>query len=156
MQKMVRLLCFLFVMSSFASLWSQEKVDLEAMGRIRYEGFRDSKVMEFATGLMDSIGERLTGSPNMKRANEWTRDQLTAMGLSNAHLESWGPFGRGWANQSVNVRMTSPDVAPPIAYAESWTSGTRGVIKGKCMRVAIEDKTDFDKYKGKLAGLILI
>jgi len=156
MKKMVRLFCVLFVMSAFTSLWSQEKVDLEAMGRIRYEGFRDSKVMDFATGLMDSIGERLTGSPNMKRANEWTRDQLTAMGLSNAHLESWGPFGRGWANQYVNARMTSPDIVPLIVYAKAWTPGTNGVVQGKCIRATIEDKKDFDKYKGKLAGMIVI
>jgi carboxypeptidase Q len=44
----------------------------------------------------------------MKRANEWTRDQLAEIGLVNAHLEAWGPFGRGWANQYVNARMTSP------------------------------------------------
>ncbi len=156
MKNFVRLLCLLFVMSSVIPAWSQEKVDLETIGRIRYEGFRDSHVMEFATGLMDSIGERLTGSPNMKRANEWTRDQLAAMGLSNAHLEAWGPFGRGWANQYVNVRMTSPDVAPMLVYAKAWTPGTNGVVQGKCVRVIIDDKKDFDKYRGKLAGMIVI
>jgi len=156
MKTFVRLLCLLFAMFSVPALWSQEKVDLEAMSRIRYEGFRDSKVMEFATGLMDSIGERLTGSPNMKRANEWTRDQLTAMGLSNAHLESWGPFGRGWANQYINARMTSPDIVPLIVYAKAWTPGTNGVVQGKCVRATIDDKKDFDKYKGKLAGMIVI
>jgi carboxypeptidase Q len=156
MKNVVRLTCLLVVVSAVAPLWSQEKVDLETMGRIRYEGFRNSKVMEFATGLMDSIGERLTGSPNMKRANEWTRDQLTAMGLSNAHLEPWGPFGRGWANQYVNVRMTSPDIVPLIVYAKAWTPGTSGVVQGKCIRATIADKKDFDKYKGKLAGLIVI
>jgi carboxypeptidase Q len=156
MKNFVRLLCLLFVMSSVIPAWSQEKVDLETIGRIRYEGFRDSHVMEFATGLMDSIGERLTGSPNMKRANEWTRDQLTAMGLSNAHLEPWGPFGRGWANQYVNVRMTSPDVVPMLVYAKAWTPGTNGVVQGKCVRVIIDDKKDFDKYRGKLAGMIVI
>jgi len=156
MKNFVRLACLLLLMSSVAPLRSQEKVDLETMGRIRYEGFRDSKVMEFATGLMDSIGERLTGSPNMKRANEWTRDQLAAMGLSNAHLEAWGPFGRGWANQYANVRMTSPDIAPFIVYAKAWTPGTNGVVQGKCIRVTIDDKKDFDKYKGKLAGMIAI
>ena len=135
---------------------AQEKVDLETITRIRYEGFRDSKIMELASGLMDSIGERLTGSPNMKRANQWTRDQLAAMGLANAHLESWGPFGRGWANQYVSARMTSPDVAPLIAYARAWTPGTNGMVQGKCMRVNIEDQKDFDKYRGKLAGMILI
>jgi carboxypeptidase Q len=156
MKKFVPLVCLLFVVSPVANLWSQEKVDLETMGRIRYEGFHDSKVMDYATGLMDTIGERLTGSPNMKRANEWTRDQLTAMGLSNAHLESWGPFGRGWANQYVNVRMTSPDVVTLLAYPKAWTPGTNGVVQGKCVRATIDDKKDFDKYKGKLAGMIVI
>ena len=154
MKSLVRLA--LSVALLISPVWSQEKLDLETISRIRYEGFRDSKVMEFASGLMDSIGERLTGSPNMKRANEWTRDQLTAMGLTNAHLEAWGPFGRGWANQYVNVRMTSPDVAPLLAYAKAWTPGTNGVVQAKCTRVDIGDKKDFDKYKGKLAGMILI
>ncbi len=157
MKKFVRLAFLLMVVvSAVAASWSQEKVDLETVGRIRYEGFRDSKVMEFASGLMDSIGERLTGSPNMKRANEWTRDQFSAMGLSNAHLEPWGPFGRGWANQYVNVRMTSPDVVTLLAYPKAWTPGTNGVLQGKCIRATIDDKKDFDKYKGKLAGMIVI
>ncbi len=136
--------------------YAQEKVDLEIISKIRYEGFHNSKIMEIASGLMDGIGPRLTGSPNVKRANEWTRDQLTAFGLSNAHLESWGPFGRGWSNEYVNVRMTSPDTAPLIAYAKAWTPGTNGAVKAKCIRVKIEDKKDFDKYRGKLAGLIAI
>jgi len=157
MKKSARfLLVSLLVVFTNIAVCSQEKVDLEMITRIRYEGFRNSKVMEIASGLMDGIGPRLTGSPNMKRANEWTRDQLTSFGLSNAHLESWGPFGRGWWNEYINVRMTSPDVTPLIAYAKAWTPGTHGLLKGKCIRVKIEDKKDFDKYRGKLAGLIAI
>lgn len=155
-----RLLCSLLaVMLVTPALRAQEKpekIDLETISRIRYEGFHNSQVMQLASGLMDSIGERLTGSPNMKRANEWTRDKLTELGLSNAHLEPWGPFGRGWANQYVNVRMTSPDIAPLIAYAKAWTPGTNGVVSGKCIRATIEKKEDFEKYKGKLAGMIVI
>lgn len=157
MKRSSRLVCSLILILSFVpAVWSQEKVDLEAISRIRYEGFHNSKVMDYATGLMDAIGERLTGSPNMKRANEWTRDQLTAAGLSNAHLESWGPFGRGWANQYVNARMTSPDITPLLVYAKAWTPGTNGVVTARCIRVNIEKKEDFDKYRGKLAGMILI
>ena len=164
MKMFVRAACLLLIMCPVVNLWSQEKdrdrdkdkVDLETTGRIRYEGFHNSKVMDYATGLMDSIGERLTGSPNMKRANQWTRDQLTAMGLSNAHLEPWGPFGRGWANQYVNVRMTSPDVVTLLAYPKAWTPGTNGLVQGKCIRATIDDKKDFEKYKGKLAGMIVI
>ena len=136
--------------------WGQETIDLEMVTRIRYEGFRNSKVTELASGLMDVIGPRLTGSPNLKRANDWTRDELASFGLPNAHLEPWGPFGRGWANQYVNVRMVSPDVAPLIAYAKAWTPGTNGVVTAKCVRAIIEKKEDFDKYRGKLSGMIVI
>ena len=160
MKRAARLVCtaivvFLAVLTA-SSQEKPERIDYETITRIRYEGFHDSKVMELGSGLMDSIGERLTGSPNMKRANEWTRDQLTAMGLSNAHLEPWGPFGRGWANQYVNARMTVPDIAPLLVYAKAWTPGTNGVVTGKCIRANIEKKEDFDKYRGKLAGMIVI
>jgi carboxypeptidase Q len=160
MHRPAHLVCSLvIVLTCVTCVWSQEKperIDLEVISRIRYEGFHNSQVMDLASGLMDSIGERLTGSPNMKRANEWTRDKLTEMGLANAHLEAWGPFGRGWANQYIGARMTSPDIAPLIVYAKAWTPGTNGVVTGKCVRGKIEKKEDFDKYRGKLAGMIVI
>src|SRR6266536_6469430 len=157
MRRSLTLLCpLLLILSSLQLALAQEAVDLETITRIRYEGYHNSKVMELASGLMDSIGERLTGSPNMRRANEWTRDQLTAMGLSNAHLEAWGPFGRGWANQYVNGRMISPDVAPLIVYPKAWTPGTNGAVTGKCIQANIDDAKDFEKYRGKLAGMIVI
>src|SRR5437764_10559359 len=126
-------ICLMFVLSSAG----QEKVDLETISKIRYEGFRNSKIMETASGLMDEVGPRLTGSPNMKRANEWTRDKLTEFGLVNAHLEPWQPFGRGWANEYVNVRMVSPDVATLLAYAKAWTPGTNGTVRAKVVRANI-------------------
>jgi hypothetical protein len=88
---------WLWFLSFSARALGQQKVDLETVTRIRYEGFRDSKITELSSGLLDNIGERLIGSPNLKRANPWTRDELASFGLTNAHLEAWGPFGRGWA-----------------------------------------------------------
>ena len=62
--------------------------------------------------LTDVIGPRLTGSPNMKRANEWTRDKLAAWGLANAHLEAWGPFGRGWSLKRFSAQVIEPQCIP--------------------------------------------
>jgi len=73
-----------------------ETLDLAMYQRIRDEGLNHSHVMEFATALMDGIGPRLTGSPNLAKANAWTRDTLTKIGLENARLEDWGEFGLGW------------------------------------------------------------
>jgi hypothetical protein len=146
------LLCLALSISSIA----QEKVDLEAISKIRYEGFHNSKVMEIASGLMDGIGPRLTGSPNMKRANDWTKQKLEEFGLVNSHLEPWSPFGRGWANEYVNVRMVSPDVATLLAYPKAWTPGTDGDVRAQVVRVNIRTPQDMAKYKGKLAGKIIL
>ncbi len=133
-----------------------EAIDYAAYGRIRIEALSHSHVMEYASALTDGIGPRLTGSPNLKKANEWTRDQFTAMGCSNAHLEDWGEFGMGWVQLNTWVRMTAPDHAVFIAQAAPWSPATKGPVSGSAMWVDIKDEKDFDKYKGKLAGKIIL
>ena len=73
-----------------------ETLDLATIARIRDEGLNHSHIMEYASGLFDDIGPRLTGSPDFARAEEWSLDQLRRMGASNVHAESWGDFGMGW------------------------------------------------------------
>ena len=132
-----------------------ETLDLTMYQRIRQEGLSHSHVMEYASGLMDGIGPRLTGSPNLKRANEWTRDQLTAMGCSNAHLEDWGEFGMGWRQLNTWVRMSAPDTAVFIAQALPWSVSSHGPLSGSAVWVDAKEEKDLEKYKGKLAGKIV-
>ena len=133
----------------------KERLDYQMYQRIREEALAHSHVMEYASGLMDGIGARLTGSPNLKRASEWTRDQFTAMGCSNAHLEDWGEFGMGWQQLNTWVRMTSPDTAVFIAQAAPWSASTNGVLNAPAIWANIKEEKDFDRYKGKLAGKIV-
>jgi carboxypeptidase Q len=135
---------------------AKETLDYTMYQRIRDEGLTHSHVMEFASGLTDGIGPRLTGSPNLHKANEWTRDQLTAMGCSNSHLEDWGEFGMGWQQLNTWVRMTAPDTAVFIAQAAPWSPSTNGALNGQAVWVDIKDEKDFEKYKGKLAGKIVL
>ena len=134
----------------------RETLDLNMYQLIRNEGIGHSHVMEYASALDDGIGPRLTGSPNLKRANEWTRDQLTAMGCSNAHLEDWGEFGMGWQQLNTWVRMTSPDTAVLITQAGPWSPATQGAVSGPAIWIEVKEEKDLDKYKGKLAGHIVL
>lgn len=129
--------------------------DLQMVTRIRQEGFRNSKVMDYARMLTDGIGGRLTGSPQMKKANEWTRDEFTRMGLANAHLEPF-KFGRGWVSDNVSVRMIEPDQQQLYAIAFAWSPSTNGVVRGKVVKAKLESKEDLEKNKGKLAGAIVM
>jgi carboxypeptidase Q len=133
-----------------------ESLDIGMYQRIRDEGLNHSHVMEFASALMDGIGPRLTASPNAKKANEWTRDTLTKIGLENAHLEDWGEFGIGWQQMNTWARMVSPDTAVLILQATPWSPATSGPVTGDVVWVDIHEEKDFDKYKGKLAGKIVL
>lgn len=130
--------------------------DLQMQTRIRQEGFRNSKVMDIAQGLMDGIGPRLTGSPNMKRANDWTMKKLQELGLSNAHLEAWGPFGAGWGYDYCSLRLISPDVQQFEALPRAWSAATNGPVRGEPVHAVLATQADLDKYKGKLAGKIVL
>jgi carboxypeptidase Q len=132
-----------------------ETLDLTMYQRIREEGLSHSHVMEFGSALADGIGPRLTGSPNLQRANAWTRDQLAAMGCSNAHLEDWGEFGMGWRQLNTWVRMSAPDTAVFIAQALPWSASSRGPVNGRAIWVDAKDEKGLEKYKGKLAGKIV-
>ncbi|HET7747618.1 MAG TPA: M20/M25/M40 family metallo-hydrolase, partial [Vicinamibacteria bacterium] len=132
-----------------------EMVDLETIGRIRDEGLNRSQVMATVSHLTDHIGPRLTGSPAMAAASEWTRQRLAEWGL-NARLETWGPFGRGWTLESVSARMVAPDVMPLVTVPRAWTPGTNGPLRAAVVRLDAETEADLEKAKGALAGRIVL
>jgi carboxypeptidase Q len=133
-----------------------ESIDLNTYNLIRDEGLQHSHVMDYAGGLADGIGPRLTGSPNMAKANAWTRDQLTKMGCTNAHLEDWGEFGMGWQQLNTWVRMTEPDTSVFVAQATPWSPSTNGPVTAQAVSAVIEEESDIAKYKGKLSGKIVL
>lgn len=124
--------------------------------KIKDEGLNRSQVMKTLSYLTDVIGPRLTNSPGMKRANEWTRDQLTQWGLSNAQLEPWGPFGRGWSLERFTAHVTAPQFAPLIAYPKAWSPGTDGVVSGEVIFLDAKNEAELQKYKGRLKGAIVL
>src|SRR5437773_12375728 len=88
---------------------STEKIDYEAIYKIKDEGFSRSQVMDTASWLTDVYGARLTGSPNIKAAGDWAVKKLAEWGGQNAHLETWGDFGTGWQNDRFSATVVTPN-----------------------------------------------
>jgi carboxypeptidase Q len=130
--------------------------DLDAIYRIKEEGLSNSRVMNTLSYLTDVHGPRLTNSPGMRAAAEWAKTQLTEWGLSNVHFETWGPFGRGWANDRFSAQMVEPQGFPLLAFPKAWTPGTNGPVTAEAVMVSIEKEEDFAKYQGKLASKIVM
>ena len=124
--------------------------------RIKDEGMNRSQVMQTLSYLSDVIGPRLTASPGMKRANDWTKDQLTRWGLQNAHLESFGPFGRGWTLKRFSAQVVEPLAIPLIAYPKAWSPGLSSPVTSEVVYVDARTEADLEKFKGKLNGKIVL
>ena len=124
--------------------------------RIKDEGMNRSQVMQTLSYLSDVIGPRLTASPNMKRANEWTRDELTKWGMQNAHLEAWGPFGRGWSLKRFSAQVIEPQAIPLIAYPKAWSPATNGTVSAEVVYFNAKTDGDLERFKGKLKGAIVL
>lgn len=128
----------------------------EVIAKIKDEGMNRSQVMNHLSYLTDVIGPRLTNSPGMKRANEWTRDTMAKWGMQNAKLEAWGPFGRGWSLKGFTAEIVDPQTIPLIAFPKAWSPSTKGSITADVVLVDIKSDADFDKYKGQLKGKVVL
>src|ERR1700674_4708107 len=134
----------------------QKKIDLDALSRIKAEELNHSRGVEMVGYLTDVIGPRLTGSPKLKQAQEYALNKARNWGLTNAHTEAWGPFGRGWSLEGFTANMVAPSFSSLIAYPKAWSPGTDGPVRGEVVFLDVKTAADLAKYRGKLAGKIVL
>jgi hypothetical protein len=132
-----------------------EKIDFQMLGRIRDEGLSRSQVMDHISWLSDVYGPRLTGSPAIQQASEWTMKKFKEWGLANVHQERWA-FGKGWSLVRFSAHLVEPQAQPLIGFPQEWSAGTKGPVTADVVRVQIANEADFTKYRGKLAGKIVL
>ena len=135
---------------------ADERIDEAVNARLKMEGFQHSQVMTTLSWLSDVHGPRLTGSPALRRAGEWARDEMTRWGLKNAALESYGPVGRGWTIERFDISMTSPQWTRVIGYPRAFSPSLATPLSGTPVLVEVKSKADFEKYRGKLRGAIVM
>jgi len=138
-----------------ASVCAEEPVDLDMVNKIRDEGFNRSEVMESLRVLTDEIGPRLTASPGMRAASKWSVDTLQAWGIDDVYLESF-EFGRGWSMSRTEIHMTSPRQIQLHGLPVEWHAGTGGVLGGEVIHAPISSIDDFEKWRGKLKGKMVL
>ena len=151
---LTRALLITLVLVQFA--FSQEPVDKKIVAKIKTEGFQNSKAMETLSYLADVFGPRLTSSPNIRGSQKWMIEKMREFGISSPRLEEWGEFGNGWTVENYSVEMLSPTYDRINAVPLAWSPSTSTTVIGEPMIVTIKSSKDFDKYRGKLNGKILM
>jgi hypothetical protein len=134
---------------------SAEEPDRVQINRIVDEGMNRSEVMATVAYLTDRIGGRMTNSPQMRQAESWTQQRFRDWGLRNVHAEPF-EFGRGWSIVASSARMTAPRVKTLTAIPVAWTPATGGTLSAGIVVAPMKEERDFDKWRGKLAGRIVL
>lgn len=147
----------LFVFSAVLPVAAQapEPIDYNAIYTIKDIGFNHSQIMDIMSYLTDVYGPRLTNSPNMRAAAQWTEDEMKQWGIANVHTEPW-KFGRGWSNERFSAMMITPRPYILIAYPLAWTPGTNGAVTAPAVLALIQNEQDMDKYRGQLKGKFVL
>jgi hypothetical protein len=133
---------------------AEEPVDLDAVTKIRNQGFRNSQVMDLAWHLTEGVGPRLTGSPQELEAHRWAEAKFEEWGFQS-WLEAYD-FGRSWMVERARVRMLEPYVQPLEALPEAWSPGTEGPVRGRVVRATLKSLEDLEQWYGKLEGAIVL
>ena len=123
--------------------------------QIMDEGLNRSQVLQTASEMMDGIGGRLTGSPNMRRAEDWAIAKFQSYGLSNVRREPW-EFGRGWEIISSSATMVSPRRVAMTAIPMAWSPPTDGAVTAPIIVAPMSKRENFAAWRGKLAGKIVL
>ena len=143
---------------------AQEPVDTASIEKLKSLGLNPatSQVMEIASYLTDVYGPRLTGSPNIKRAGDWSVMKMKEWGLENAALEPWpadpsgqnGGFPCGWTNDKFYLSAVSPQAFQIRGTPSAWSPGTNGLVRGEVVLVTETTEEALKaKYKpGALKG----
>jgi carboxypeptidase Q len=114
-----------------------------------------SQVMENLEYLSDEIGPRLTGSPQLKQANDWTAAKFREYGLTNVKLEPW-TIAHSWMRGTARARIVSPAEHPLTIASAGWSPGTNGVVRGPLVYIDAKTKEEFARFHGKLKGAVVI
>jgi hypothetical protein len=113
-----------------------DKLDYAMLGSIRDEGLNRSQVMDHVSWLSDVYGPRLTGSPGIQQASEWTMKKFREWGLANVHQERWR-FGKGWSLVRFTAHLVEPQIQPLIGFRRNGrrAPGARSPLKSSACRL---------------------
>ena len=148
------LLAFVF---SGNTVNAQVSLSPEMATKVKNEGLNNSKIEEIAQFMTDYLGSRFTASQQKRRAEKEVMNKLSSFGLSNVHSEFAYAFPRGgWDVVKTYAAMTSPYYCAYTVNPKAWSGSTNGLVKGECVLFEVNTKEDLEKYRGKIAGKILL
>ena len=157
MKKLLVILSLLAMVFGGNNARAQVSESAEWASKIKAEGLGHSQIEPLSRFMTDFLGSRLTASRQKRRADSLVIVKLKEMGLSNPRSAFAAEFTRGgWDVIKTYAAMTAPYYCAFSVNPRAWSGSTDGLVKGECILFNVNSKEDLEKYRGKVAGKILL
>lgn len=143
-----------FLLLSNTVIFAQNKDAVVAA--IVQEAQTNSQLENYAFELVDMIGPRLVGSPQMQQAHDWVVKQYTALG-ADARNEPYGEW-RSWERGTSQVTMTYPRIKSleGTQLAFSPMTKEKGVEAEVIAMPLFGSQSDFQSWLNSVKGKIVL
>lgn len=153
--KQIRIALLPLLLLTVTSGKSQPK-DSAMVASIVAEGTRNSMLEKLGYALLDSIGPRLVGTPQMKQAHDWVVQQYSNWGI-DARNEQWGEW-RSWQRGITHIDMIQPRVKTLEGMQLAWSPSTNGkTITAETIILAdVADSMAFQQWLPAVKGKFVL
>ena len=137
---------------ALAQTWAVEDPVLRGIWEV---GMNDSRVMDIAQTLLDSIGPRLTGTPGYDNAADWAVETLSSWGI-DARKEQYGTWN-GWRRGITHIDLIRPRIRSLEGTMLAWSPGTGGrPVEAEVIAVpAFESAAEFEAWLPSVRGKVV-
>lgn len=138
----------LFLNTTFCIAQTAEEI----VTAIQKEAKENSQLEQLAYELMDVIGPRLVGTPQMKTAHDWAVDKYKKWGIA-AENQEWGKW-RGWERGITHIDMVEPRLVTLDGMQLAWnpSTGPKGITAKTITIPTISDSLAFVKWLPNVKG----
>lgn len=147
---------FILIFLVFNSLaFSQEKDAI--IQNIIEETYNNSQLEQLAFELMDEIGPRLVGSPQMMQAHDWAVAKFNSWDIT-AENEQYGEW-RAWERGITHIDMVSPRVKSIEGMQLAWSAATpkKGITaEAITLPESIKDSISFARWLPSVKGKLVL
>ena len=152
MKKISGILLFCFLLTAQTMVAQDDQV----IQNIVKEAEENSKLKELAHQLLDSIGPRLVGTPQMNNAHDWAVKKFESWGIP-AEKEKWGEW-RGWERGVTHIDMVEPRVQSLEGRQLAWSpsTGKKPVTAEVITLPEVTDSISFQKWLPKAKGKFVL
>jgi hypothetical protein len=127
----------------------------DVASRLAGAAMTDGRAVAYLAKLTDTVGARVTGSPQLRAASELILAALKEAGYADAHFEEYDLPSR-WQRGPATARILAPIERAIVVGSYGWVPGTAGEVSGPVVDLGAPASADVAFPPGVRGAMVLV